>query len=279
MNIITFDIEEWFHCDFITEVNKWENYEIRIFKNTERILDVLSENKLKATFFCMGWIAQKYPDILKQIKSRGHEIGCHSNMHELVYRQNKKQFWQDTQIAIKSIEDITGDKINMFRAPAFSINRETRWAFEVLAEFGIEYDSSVFPAARDYGGFPTFGESTPSLININGYLIKEFPINTIKIGPKKLIFSGGGYFRLFPYPLIAHWTKNSNYVMAYMHPRDFDPEQPMLQQLPLIRKFKSYYGLKKAFPKFKRWINDFEFVSLGDADSKTDWSKAKTINI
>jgi len=172
MNILTFDIEEWFHCDFISQENNWDSYEVRIFKNTERILEALSAKKQKATFFCLGWIARKYPNILLQIKSQGHEIGCHSNMHELVYRQDYNEFKMDTKIAIEAIENVIGEKVQIFRAPAFSITENVKWAFEVLSELGIQYDSSVFPTSRDYGGFPsefkTFSIVCQKFIMLNG---------------------------------------------------------------------------------------------------------------
>ncbi len=280
MNILTFDIEEWFHCDFISDSSTWQSYEVRIHNATEKILQALDNGNVKATFFVLGWIAEKYPEVIKKIHDSGQEIACHSYIHELVHRMNAETFRKDTEYSLKLIEDIIGEKIITYRAPAFSITENTPWAFEVLAELGIEYDCSVLPSSsHDYGGFPSFGECMPSIIEINGYRIKEFPMNTITLMGKQMVFSGGGFFRLFPYFLIHKWTKKSDYVMSYFHPRDFDYEQPMLQQLPLMRKFKSYVGLKGAYPKLIQWINDFETMSLGEASQQIDWSKAKIISL
>ena len=280
MNILTFDIEEWFHCDFISDSSTWQGYEVRIHNATDKILQALDEHKIKATFFILGWIAEKYPEVVKKIQSVGHEIACHSYKHELVHRMDPKSFRKDTEYSMKLIENITGEKIITYRAPAFSLTEETSWAFEILTELGIEYDCSILPSSsHDYGGFPSFGESLPSIIEINGLRIKEFPMNTVSLMGKQMIFSGGGFFRLFPYFLINKWTKQSDYVMSYFHPRDFDYEQPMLPQLSFKRKFKSYVGLKGAYPKLINWITDFEVMSVSEASQQIDWGKAKIVSL
>lgn len=279
MNILTFDIEDWFHCDFISDNITWTNYETRIHQSTDKILKLLDEKKIKGTFFILGWISEKHPEVVKKIHEQGHEIGCHSLVHNLVHQMKPNDFRDDTARAVKAIEDTIGKKINIYRAPGFSITDKTPWAFEILHQLGIEIDCSVFPAKHDYGGFPNFGESKPALLKYKGIEIKEFPMNTHIVFNHNLVFSGGGFFRLFPYPIIKKWTKESPYVMSYFHPRDFDYNQPMLPQLPLIRKFKSYYGLKGAFHKFERWLNDFETMSLLQADKIINWDKVKKINI
>jgi len=279
MNILTFDIEDWFHCDFISDKITWTNYETRIYSSVDLILQHLSDQNLKGTFLVLGWIAEKYPDVVKKIFDLGHEVGCHSYYHELVYKMTPEEFFTDTESAIKRIEDIIGEKVIIYRAPAFSITEKTPWAFEVLAELGIKYDCSIFPSTHDYGGFPSFGTGKPTIINVNGIHIKEFPMNTVKIFNKDIVFSGGGFFRLFPYILIKKWTTDSSYVMSYIHPRDFDFEQPILPHLPLIRKFKSYYGLKGSFQKYKRWTADFKTYSLLEASKLVDWSKVKIISL
>ena len=149
MNILTFDIEDWFHCDFISDNSTWSNYETRIHKSVDLILDHLSQNNLKGTFLILGWIANRYPEVVKKIYDLGHEIGCHSYYHELVHRMTREEFYADTVNALNTIENIIGEKVVIYRAPAFSITEKTLWAFEVLADLGIEYDSSIFPAAHD----------------------------------------------------------------------------------------------------------------------------------
>jgi len=280
MNILTFDIEDWYNCDFITTDFNWDKYEVRIYEGIERILQELDKRNLKATFFCLGWIAEKHPDVVRNIHSHGHHIGCHSYQHELSFRFDREGFKQDTQKSKKLIEDLIGEPINAFRAPGFSISEQNVWALEVLTELGFEYDCSLFPAAHDYGGFISYGKAEPAILNLpNGKQLKEFPINIQSVLGKNIVFSGGGFFRFFPYFLIHYWTKKSPYMMTYFHTRDFDPGQPMIESLPLMRKFKSYVGLSTAFTKFQKLLNDFEFVSVEDADKRIDWTKVRVIEL
>jgi polysaccharide deacetylase family protein (PEP-CTERM system associated) len=279
MNILTFDIEDWFHCDFISDNSTWSKYETRIHESTNRILQLLEFKNIKGTFFILGWIAENYPEVVKEIHKKGHEIGCHSSSHNLVHQMNPHDFFSDTEKSIKSIEDIIGLKINLYRAPGFSITQKTPWAFEILHQLGIEIDCSVFPAEHDYGGFSGFGESAPTRIQYKGIEIKEFPMNTHAIFNRNIVFSGGGFFRFFPYYFIKKWTADSEYVMSYFHPRDFDSEQPMLPQLPLMRKLKSYYGLKESFKKFDRWIDDFRPMSLLQANDIINWDETKIVSL
>ena len=282
MNILTFDIEDWFHIldNDSTKIEKhWINYESRIHENTERILNFLLNNKLSATFFVLGWIAQKYPEVIQRIDSLGFEIGSHTHMHQLMYEQSKDEITNDLKRSIQTIEDIIGKKIKAFRAPGFSINEKNKWAFDILCENGITHDCSVFPANRAHGGMPRYKQAIPSKLITNGQELKEFPINTTRIFSKKWIFSGGGYFRLTPYSLIKHWTKDSNYVMTYFHPRDFDPDQLMIDDLSITRKFKSYVGLKKCMKKLEKWVNDFDFIDLRTADKLIDWDNVPLIEL
>jgi len=279
MNILTFDIEDWYNCDFITCDFDWDKYEVRIYQGLDRILEELKTRKLKGTFFCLGWTAEKHPDVIRKIFDDGHQIGCHSYQHELITRLDREAFKQDTEKSKKLIEDIIGQPVKAYRAPGFSITENNAWAFEVLSELGFEYDSSLFPAKHDYGGFTSFGGAQPVLIQKNGSKIKEFPINVRRFMGHPFVFSGGGFFRLFPYWLIKKWGRSSSYMMTYFHPRDFDPDQPVIASLPMIRKFKSYYGLKYSFGKFQRLLDDFDFVNLEQANKTMDWEKIKSIEL
>ena len=282
MNILTFDIEEWFHIldndSTMTESN-WSNYDSRIHQNMERIFDVLETTNTKASFFVLGWIAEKYPEIVRAISEKGFEMGSHTTMHQLVYHQDKSQFQTDVERSIKTLEDIVGEKVKMFRAPGFSITENNKWAFEVLYELGIEIDSSVFPAKRAHGGFPNYGASKPSILKYNGVKLKEFPISTHTILGKPVIYSGGGYFRVTPYYLINKWTIEDDYIMSYFHPRDFDQSQPVIQSLSLLRKFKSYKGLKNAEFKLNKWLTDFDFLDIKCADEMINWDKSQIIQL
>jgi polysaccharide deacetylase family protein (PEP-CTERM system associated) len=280
MNILTFDIEDWYNCDFLTPDLNWDRYEVRIYKGVERILEELETHQLKATFFCLGWIAEKHPKVIRSIYKSGHHIGCHSYQHELVFNLTKETFRQNTEKAKKIIEDILGIEIDAYRAPGFSIIDNTQWAFAMLAELGFKYDCSVFPAMHDYGGLANYNELRPAILQVhNGMQIKEFPLNTHEFMRKKIVFSGGGFFRMLPYPLIKEWAEQAAYLMTYFHPRDFDPDQPIIKSLPPMRKFKSYVGLKKSFGKLQKLLNDFDFINLQEADRQVDWDKAKRIEV
>lgn len=276
MRILTFDIEEWFHIldnESTRYEEQWKNYEVRIYQNLERIFRILEDTDTKATFFIIGWIAKTYPNLVKEIASKYH-IGSHTMNHQLVWQQSKKDFREDVSSSIKLLEDITGKKVNAFRAPGFSIRESEEWAFEILYECGIEYDSSIFPAVHAHGGMPSYKGNGPAIISKNGVEIKEFPITYRSILNRHVIFSGGGYFRLFPYYLIKKWTKESpQYLISYIHPRDLDSKQPVIRDLSLIRRFKSYYGLNKAETKLRKWLTEFDFMDIETASNKIDWNK------
>ena len=178
------------------------------------------------------------------------------------------------------LEDITGKKAECFRAPGFSIRESEGWAYEILADLGIKYDCSVFPAQHAHGGMPSYPKATPGIIEYQGIRMKEFPVGFKTVAGKHIVFSGGGYFRLFPYPLIKQWSKESaDYMMSYIHPRDLDAGQPMIQSLPLARKFKSYVGLSGAEGKLRKWLKDFDFVDVETASSQIDWTSAPHIKL
>ncbi|MDA9326040.1 polysaccharide deacetylase family protein [Flavobacteriaceae bacterium] len=282
MNILTFDIEEWFHIldnKSTKSVKSWANYEYRLDSNMDKIFELLDRNNQKATFFCLGWVARKFPHIVRRIDDLGYEIGTHSDIHQLAYEQTRSAFKNDLNHSICSIENIIGKKVKCYRAPGFSLTKKNLWVFEELLKQGIEVDCSVFPANRSHGGLPSYNYSKPSLLNIDGFELKEFPINLFDFFNTNIIFSGGGYFRLLPYSIIKTMMKQSDYVMTYFHPRDFDPQQPIINDLSLIRKFKSYVGLNSSLGKLENLIKDFDFVDLSQADDNIDWNNVKKIKI
>lgn len=279
INIMTFDIEEWFHFDFYCTEDKWMDQETRLNLYLPRVLDDLDKQNIKATFFCLGWMVRTYPDIIKHIQSRGHGFACHSDKHLFVREMTPEAFDKDLKESLASIEDVIGEKVTAFRAPSFSISEDSIWAFEVLASNGITTDCSIFPTGRNFGGFPSFGKAVPTLLNYRGYSIKEFPITVGRFLGKEMVFSGGGYFRLFPYGIIKSQMQKLDYNMTYLHMRDFDYQQPRMKHLSLPRKFKSYYGLKGAYPKFTKMLHDFEWVSLDQAIEKIDFDNVPVLNL
>jgi polysaccharide deacetylase family protein (PEP-CTERM system associated) len=282
MKILTFDIEEWFHILDNTSTKTeadWAKYPKRIDENMERIFSLLADNQQKATFFCLGWVARKYPHIIKKIAAQGYEIATHSDLHQLAYEQDYKTYKIDLKTSIDALEQVIGKKVRAYRAPGFSIKQENKWVFETLIECGIEVDCSVFPAKRAHGGFAEFGHAEPCWIETNGLKIKEFPINLYNGLGVPTIFSGGGYFRILPYFVLNQLTKNADYMMTYFHPRDFDAGQPMIEGLSLARKFKSYYGLKNCLPKLEKLIQNHQFIDLQMAENQLDWENAKVVKI
>ncbi len=282
MKVLTFDIEEWFHIldNKETEsVSEWGKFESRIRLGMDMIYDIIDKSNCSATFLVVGWIAKKYPEIIKEINDFGFEIGSHTHLHQLAYQQDRQTFYNDVEKSIKTLEDCIGKKVTTFRAPGFSITEKNKWAFEVLHDLGIRKDSSVFPAYRAHGGLPSYKLPTPSIIEYNGIRLKEFPINTHTILGKSFIFSGGGYFRLLPYKIIKNWTAESNYVMTYFHPRDFDIEQPVLPGLSLSRRFKSYVGISNCKPKLERWLGDFDFIDMNQADKLVNWCQVPKLSL
>lgn len=280
MNILTFDVEEWFHLldfDATRTEDEWGKYEVRIYENVDRILDILERTNTKATFFIIGWVAKTYPDIVKKIAAK-YQIGSHTMNHQLVWQQSQKEFRDDVESSVKLLQDITGQPVECFRAPGFSIRETEAWAFDILADLGIKYDCSIFPAHHAHGGMVSYGAPVPSLIKHGHIEMKEFPVTTKTILGKRIIFSGGGYFRLCPYSLIKKWSKETpGYLLSYIHPRDLDGGQPMLEGLPIQRKFKSYVGTKGAAEKLRKYLKDFKFVDVKTAAENISWDKVPVV--
>jgi polysaccharide deacetylase family protein (PEP-CTERM system associated) len=284
MNVLTFDLEEWFHIldhDPIEKPHSWRGRERRFRQNMDQLLEVLDRKKQPATFFCLGWIAEQYPDVVRVLDDLGYEIGSHSHTHGLVYKQTREQFTSDLERSVKTLEDLTGKKIKAFRAPGFSIIRDSLWAFEVLVDQGIEVDSSVDPASHAEGGLSYRNPSVaaPSLIRVEGVEIKEFPINTYSLPGMRLRFSGGGYFRIHPYPVIQRLINRSDYTLGYFHPRDFDDQQPILEDLSAWRRFKMRVGTASALDKLEQLLDDFDWVDLRTAVDQIEWEQCESINL
>lgn len=281
MNILTFDIEEWFHVfesHNNTEHSDWDTFEKRLPQTIDFLLNLLIEKDVKATFFCMGWIVRKYPDLIKKIDLLGFEIGSHSDLHKLAFTQTTSEFDLDLKNSIDSIEQLIGKKVVSYRAPGFSITQENLWVFDSLVENGILNDCSVFPLERKIGGLKGMPSNQPFIIENNGTFLKEFPMNSQNLFNKQIIFSGGGFFRLLPYPVIKSLMKKSNYVMTYLHPRDFDDRQPF-QSLSLSRHIMSRIGTKNSLSKLDKLLNDFSFVDIKQASNQVDWENTEIFHL
>ena len=285
MNILTFDIEEWY-IEKAFKGDRFERY-AKFDAYLDSLLKLLEETSKKATFFCVGKMATEFPEVLRKIAEQGHEIGCHSNVHTWLNKMTPEQALQDTNEAVDSLEQCVGKKVLSYRAPAFSIGEKNKWAFEVLAECGIERDASVFPAVRDFGGFSSFGYKEPVIIDYNGIKIKEFPICTASFLGKELAYSGGGYFRFFPLWFVKKELRKSSYSMCYFHIGDLLPESNGLMSKKdyeeyfkengtLINRYKRYFksnfGKKNAWKKLEKLIRTSNFINLENADKSIDWT-------
>lgn len=291
MNLLTFDIEEWFIEQHRGgSVEKYAEFD----RYLSAILNKLDECGLKATFFCVGEMGKSFPKVIRQIQEQGHEVGCHSNIHTWLNKMTEDECREDTHLAVDHLEQCIGEKVKSYRAPAFSIGESNKWAFEILAENGIERDASIFPTARDFGGFPHFGQKCPCIVEYNGIRIKEFPICTAKVLGKEFAYSGGGYFRFFPLGFVKREINRSLYAMCYFHIGDLTTEshgvmskaefeayfkEPGTIKARYSRYIKSNLGKKGAFQKMMDLINSIEFTGIEQADEMISWSTAPIVQL
>lgn len=282
MKILSFDLEDWYHLldvDFIRDPKGWDNFESRFDYSANLIIDLLLKHNINATFFSLGWIAKRHPKIIKRLTDNGWEVGTHSHIHSLVHEQSLEEFSAELKQSVDAIEHITGKKVISFRAPGFSITKDCLWAFDVLKETGIEHDCSSLPAHHAHGGLGETWPTRPFVIETKNGNLKSFPISVKPFIGKNLIYSGGGYFRLLPYILIKNWMKNSEYVMTYFHPRDFDAGQPILHGISKKRIFKAYVGIKGALRKLDKLANEFDFIDLDEANKRINWKESAVVNL
>ncbi len=261
-NIFTVDLEDWF-CAYNHRINikDWNKQELRVVDNTRKILRLLSKHNTKATFFVLGWIAEKVPYLIKEIESDGHEIATHGYSHSLITQMIPKEFEDDIKKAFEVTASVSNQSIIGFRAPSFTITKNTMWALPILKDNGIKYDSSVFPVGfhPDYG----INDSDLNIHQLNG--ITEVPLSVAEIFGKKVPCSGGGYFRIFPYSitkkLINTCNKQGRPVIFYIHPWEVDPGQPK-RTLPFSKKIRHYYNLENTEKRLGKLLSDFEFQTI-----------------
>ncbi len=293
MNILTFDIEEWAletGRSGGARPEKIAEYD-RMLK---QLLELLSKRGIHATCFCTGKMAETYPHIIRLLADNGHEIACHSYIHTWCNKMSPGQMQEDTHAAVDALEQCIGKKIKGYRAPAFSITEKNLWAFEILAQNGIEYDASVFPAKRDFGGFPSFGYDVPTLIQYKDIKIKEYPIPLLHIGSWKTAYSGGGYFRLFPYNIIQRTMNKSDYAMTYFHLNDLisEPKKLMTREAyeryfkekgTLINRYKRFIkssiGTGDSMGKLVKLIRENDFVNIETAGKQIDWTETPIVKL
>jgi polysaccharide deacetylase family protein (PEP-CTERM system associated) len=269
-NILTVDVEDYFMVSAFSNIVKtdtWDHYSSRVERNTMRVLDILDKSGAKGTFFILGWIAERYPQIVKEIDRRGHEIGCHSYLHKLVYEMSSEDFKEDTVKAKDILENIIGKKIFGYRAPSYSITKKSFWALEVIREAGFIYDSSIFPIIHDRYGYPEFSRF-PTVVDTASGGILEIPLSTLRVLDKNIPVGGGGYLRLFPM-VCTEWAirrineKEKEAAIVYFHPWEIDPKQPRLNGSDLS-KFRHYTNIKKMERRIESLVGNFKFGPVND---------------
>jgi len=270
LHALSFDIEDWFHIVDIPgleDPSTWEGRDSLVERRTDEILAVLADAKVHATFFMLGWIADRHPGLVRRIAQAGHELGSHSYWHRRIYTLDPREFRDDTVRSLDAIEAAGGVRPKGYRAPSFSILRGTEWALDVLLDCGIEWDASLFPAPRGHGGYPCPDE--PHLFRAlpSGRTIPELPLGVMRIAGRGLCFSGGGYMRVLPLWLIekgfAQFEHRGIPAVIYLHPRDFAPDCPRVP-MPIHRKFKCYVGMQTTMPKLKALLSRHRFAPCGD---------------
>lgn len=264
-NALSFDIEDWFHMveiDAVSDPDSWPGLDSLVERYTEWIVETVSAAGVRATFFMLGWVAERYPDLVKLIADHGHELGTHSFWHRKVYDLEPDSFRDDMVRSIDVIESAGGCKVLGFRAPSFSVTPGTEWAFDVMNDLGLRYDASLFPARRGHGGYPCPENAHLFTAAPSGRPMPELPMSVMRVGGMRVPFSGGGYMRLLPGWMIRRGFDqlNDNGVPAvvYLHPRDFAPDCPRVP-MPPHRRFKCYVGLGTTKQKLKMLLETYRF--------------------
>ena len=285
INAFCVDLEEWFHiCGVETDYRDpatWDDAPSHVVHDTKVLMGLLDEVGAKGTFLTVGWVADRYPDLIRSLADNGHEIGCHSYHHETVFSQTPEQFETDLVRSLKILRDISGQAVTAYRAPSFSIKRECFWAYPILRRHGITVDVSIVPARRDEGGVEGFTRDPFRLRTSEGE-IKCLPVSVMNIFGKTIPFSGGGYLRLFPLSLIkAGYRQNhrdGRPAMSYIHPREINPLQPRLK-LPALKSFKYYVNIKGTESKLRKVLRTFRFSTVDEVVRHVDhWPEYELVD-
>jgi polysaccharide deacetylase family protein (PEP-CTERM system associated) len=278
VNAMTVDVEDYFHAsafDRAVSRESWAQRQSRVVRNTEVLLECFDRAGVRATFFVLGWVAERYPNLVRDIAASGHEVASHGFHHQLIYTLTLDQFREDVRRAKSTIEDACGAEVHGYRAPSFSIVRPSLWALDVLIEEGYSYDASIFPIRHDRYGIPDAPRhphvidrcrrKMPRATGASARTIFEVPASTIRLGHSNFPIAGGGYFRLLPYAWtswgITRANRDGQQVVFYIHPWEIDPDQPRLP-VGRLTAWRHYTGLDKALARFDRLLNDFAFGTI-----------------
>lgn len=270
-NAFTVDLEDYFQVsafDRAVRRDDWPSFDRRVVANTRRMLDLLDRHAVRATFFVLGWIAEREPDLVREVRDRGHEIASHGYEHRLVYDQSPDDFRRDVRRSRDLLERLTGSPVVAYRAPSFSITKKSLWALEILAEEGFRIDASIFPIYHDRYGIPG---ANPAIHKIatRRHPIWEIPGSTVRVGRLNLPVGGGGYLRLYPFPLTLRLLarinrKHGRPFILYVHPWELDPGQPRIKTGSRLTHFRHYRNLNKTEPRLDALLTRFPFAPLSD---------------
>ncbi len=270
LNALTVDVEDYYHVtafEGCAPRARWDSYESRVVPSTEKVLRILEEAGVRGTFFVLGWVAERFPRLVRAVRRAGHEVGCHSYWHRRVCKQTPDEFRGDLCEARDVLQDILGERVTAYRAPTYSILRDNLWALDVLIEEGFTLDSSIYPTHHDRYGIPGFRPEPHEIRRAKGS-ITEFPAAIYRWCGYPLPVGGGGYFRLYPYALTRHGLRAVNAAgrpfMAYFHPWEFDPGQPRMPVGRLTR-FRHYVNLHRTDARLRRLLRDFRFGTMSEA--------------
>ena len=265
----TVDVEDYFQVSAFASVIRpedWDHYECRVERNTHQILELAARHSTRGTFFVLGWVAERYPEIVREIRAAGHEIGCHSHWHQLVYELGQRRFRNDLAKARDTLQSITGEPVRLFRAPSFSITEQSLWALETLIEEGFDTDSSIYPIRHDRYGIPG-SPKMPHVIATRYGQIREFPGMTCKVAGLTVPVGGGGYLRLFPWSVTSRLLRQirteNRPLNVYLHPWEVDVNQPRIAA-SLKSRFRHYQNLKTMAPKLSRLLTEFRLTTMSE---------------
>lgn len=267
-NAMTIDVEDYFQVSaFENKFNSsdWDSIAPRVEANTHALLDLFAKHDAKATFFTLGWVAARFPEVVKRISREGHEVASHGTMHKRATDQSQSEFKADVGDAKRLLEDITGKPVVGYRAPSFSFTKENEWVYDVLSEEGYKYSSSIYPVVHDHYGIP----DAPRFRYEARAGIDEIPLSTLPVFGKNIPISGGGYFRLYPYffsryAIQLFKAKDSEPYIFYLHPWEVDAKQPRVQGVSAKTRFRHYINLKRVEARLGRLLTDFDWSSMAD---------------
>lgn len=274
---MTVDVEDYFHVAAFSDVidtKDWSNYHCRAERNTDILLDLFEEKRIKATFFVLGWVAERYPQIVQKIVAQGHELASHGYSHQLVYSQSPEVFRDETYKSKQILEDISQHEVTGYRAASYSNTAKSLWALDTLADLGFTWDSSIFPIRHDNYGMPNSPEA-PYQIKTKFGNLKEFPLTTAKVMGLSIPAAGGGYFRQYPYFLSKYLFNRASLNQTrpqifYLHPWEIDPDQPRVEGASWFSNFRHYTNIHRCLPRLSRLIDDFSFGTISESLQSVD---------